>query len=469
MPRKDEYIWILTRHRARGSGGGGWAVDFNGQTSKIDCGSDSSLDDLHDAEFTAEAWIRPYSYGESSNGSVLAKADVSDAFGWDLRVNNTVGMRAKIRCLTTSASSDTGTDEFAVDGEWHHVVMYFNDAGDRKIYLAVDGVWVTTYQAQNAGVGAIKSDAGYNLLVGNWSNGARTFDGYIGWVRISNNDRYNHGTDFTPPSRTALPLVDANTVEMWGMSEGSGSTAVAKVNTPTNDGTITDGTWVRNPPPSLANLVIFNGTTSAINCGSDASLDDLHDAEFTAEMWIAPNKAASMIRKGNQVNTGWYFSGGSSNRILGVAWCSGTTNAQSISAFGAFVQDGTWNHVAMYYNDAGDRKVYLAINGTWLPSYATQTAGDGAVNTDISEDLIIGKSVTADAIDGYIGWVRISDNDRYSHGTDFTPPPRTRPPSIDANTVEQWNLDEGSGSSAAAQVTTPTNDGTITDGTWQYS
>ena len=37
------------------------SVAFNGTSSSIDCGSEASVDNLHDAAFTVELWVRPYS------------------------------------------------------------------------------------------------------------------------------------------------------------------------------------------------------------------------------------------------------------------------------------------------------------------------------------------------------------------------------------------------------------------------
>ena len=63
-------------------------------------------------------------------------------------------------------------------------------------------------------------------------------------MRISSNDRFDAATptDFEPPSRTAYPLTDANTVALWYFNEGTG-TALADSSANTNTGTINNGTW----------------------------------------------------------------------------------------------------------------------------------------------------------------------------------------------------------------------------------
>lgn len=218
---------------------------FNGSTSDVNFGSDATLDDLADNAFTAEAWIRASGPGESNAGRIFEKAG-SASLGWFFTVQATDGLVAFIYCTPTRAETRISLSEFAIDDEWHHVAMFFDDAGDRKIYFAIDGVWVTSYSQQTAGVGAIVTDINEDLYLGNQSSNDRTFDGFFGWSRISDNDRHNHGSDFTPPARDAPPSVDVNTIEQWNTDEGLGTTLTASVNSPANDGTMTNITWVKS-------------------------------------------------------------------------------------------------------------------------------------------------------------------------------------------------------------------------------
>lgn len=207
---------------------------FNGTTTVINHGNDSALNDMQDGEVTFEIWIKALGAGENNLGRFFDKGN-----HFVMWYQGGLGARCQVDCATTDA--DSSNSGFSVDSEWHHVVCYFNDAGDRKVYVAVDGIWNTP---SIAGVGAIVSDADDDLSVGNRaSDTARTWDGHIGWYRFSNNDRYNHGMDFTPPGRGAYPSSDANTILLCHVDEGEGATLDNEQGDANRDGTITNGTW----------------------------------------------------------------------------------------------------------------------------------------------------------------------------------------------------------------------------------
>jgi len=66
-----------------------------------------------------------------------------------------------------------------------------------------------------------------------------------------------------------------------------------------------------------------------------------------------------------------------------------------------------------------------------------------------------------------MGWFRLSNNIRQTSPGDtvgqryFIPNDRMNPPAPDGNTVEQWNHQDGAGTTLTASVTSPGNDGTI--------
>jgi hypothetical protein len=212
-------------------------IDYNATTTKVDCGSDASLQDLHDAAMTVECWVKPDGWGESNLGMIVAKEGK-----WVFFVQNTTGLRAGITCATTSAIARSGTDDFTTDGLWHHIAFTWDDASYNYPRLWIDGVEPDYEWTQNRD-GLVLTDSGVSLGIGNrLSDSGRTWDGGIAWVRISNIVRYTSG--FTPPAKDSPPATDANTVEQWNFNDGSGSTAEAEESSPTNDGTITDGSWI---------------------------------------------------------------------------------------------------------------------------------------------------------------------------------------------------------------------------------
>ena len=213
-----------------GGGDTQYYLEFNGTTSGVDCGSDSSLDDLHSADFTAEGWFW-YDAAIDSTAALLIKG-VSLSVGWALFRLTTVN-KVYIRVNLDSSDATTNYD-LGGTGAWFHVAATY-DAATKTTELFVDG----TSRGSNTGSGDIVSDAGDNLVIGQAGAGA-SLAGRAAWIRLSNNKRYT--SNFTPDAKDSPPAVDANTIEQWNFNDGSGATATAEVNS-SNNGTITDGSW----------------------------------------------------------------------------------------------------------------------------------------------------------------------------------------------------------------------------------
>lgn len=208
----------------------------------------------------------------------------------------------------------------------------------------------------------------------------------------------------------------------------------------------------------------FDGVNDYVNCGSDASLADLAaSGDFTVDAWFLSssiNTTKVLIRKSDGATGGWQIYQLGSGKLGAYFWTSGgglyfPTSAQ--------MNDGIWHHVVLFH-DASEQKIRLAIDGIWM-SYSS--VYPGTPSADAAYDLQFSIS-SAQSWEGKMAWVRISNNDRFggAAGTNFVPPAIDAPPATDANTIEQWNLNDGSGTTAAAEVSSPTNDGTINGATW---
>ena len=208
---------------------------FNGTTSSVNCGSDASLDNLADNAFTAEAWVYARSYGEGGIGVIFDKTAAAGQ-GWYLASFNATGIQAYIYCAVTSAYARSGLAYFPLN-EWVHIAMTWDDAADRYIRLFINGVQLGTFVQGN---GAIIADAANNLMIGARSIGDRTFDGYIGWTRISNFVRYTDS--FVPPARCKIPEPDANTLAIW-IREGQGTAIDNYQGAAAKDGTAANCIW----------------------------------------------------------------------------------------------------------------------------------------------------------------------------------------------------------------------------------
>lgn len=139
-----------------------------------------------------------------------------------------------------------------------------------------------------------------------------------------------------------------------------------------------------------ADGVLYN--TSAVS-------DDLALGSLTISAWIYPDTtgeggAGRIVDKRNTAYNGSSTAGGglilyttgTNSWAWGVLNSSGTIIGSQIAASNSLTF-GAWNHIAVTYDNAGDRKGHLYVNGTEV-SYATDTAASGTVGTHTGDFLI---------------------------------------------------------------------------------
>jgi hypothetical protein len=220
-----------------------FAVVFDGTNTNLMIGSHATLDNIQDNAFTAEGWFKITASAAGAVKPLIEKVGASaQTVGWGVYYN-TGKYGANVPCVTANAWREfTATPH---DSAWHHIAMTFDDAGDRKVRIFIDGAEPGAYDIQNVtGNGAVKSDAAFNGSIGCGYDGAYRMTGRVGWVRISNNVRYT--VAFTPIARNAPPASDANTIRLFKMDEGSGTT-INDTSANAQDGTLTAGSWVVDP------------------------------------------------------------------------------------------------------------------------------------------------------------------------------------------------------------------------------
>jgi hypothetical protein len=201
----------------------------------------ASITDLQDGAVTIEGWFNISATQPDLTCTLFDKGHFSTGCGVLIYVAATGVITAKVNCATTDADTTLIGD---VRGSWLHIAAQFDDAGDRKLYFALNGVW-QAYAAQTAGVGAIVTDNGRAQKIGVREDGANwRMAGNIGWVRFSNVLSYTVGSNFTPAARGAPPSVDANAVRLLKVNEGTG-TALVDYSANAQNASQAGGTWVR--------------------------------------------------------------------------------------------------------------------------------------------------------------------------------------------------------------------------------
>lgn len=174
------------------------------------------------------------------------------------------------------------------------------------------------------------------------------------------------------------------------------------------DGVPSNITWKStiefNPKGSLYRdrAAEFNGSSSKINLGSAADIDNL--VELTASMWIYPRSAGgasscNFFMKGSQLR---FETLGVISGTLGL-WAKiiySVTSAESQKNVG--IPLNAWSHLAMTYSESGDRMIHFFINGTEVTGYATQTPSDGVRISDAANSAYLGSDGGTKAVDGCI-------------------------------------------------------------------
>ena len=145
----------------------------------------------------------------------------------------------------------------------------------------------------------------------------------------------------------------------------------------------------------------FDGDNDYVDCGSDATLNNIFDGGGTVAVWIKPNSDGEgnegRIVEKRDDGTGWVFhviteSAGSCK--LKVFRNFDSTSGQYIS--GADVTIGAWNHVAVTYDSSGAGASYVPtiyVNGV-VSTLSSTTNSVGSAVTDASESLVIGNTKT---------------------------------------------------------------------------
>jgi len=147
------------------------ALEFDGSSTFVDCGSDDSLN-LTDA-ITIELWMMPNSAGEGgANAGPICKAIDGGSWAYQLRYNapgSFMGFQ-----FNAGGSKWISVQEMLEPEEWHHITGTY-DGSDAVCYLNGE-------EADRLSIPAINSSSD-PLLIGQdgWLN---VFDGVVDEVRI---------------------------------------------------------------------------------------------------------------------------------------------------------------------------------------------------------------------------------------------------------------------------------------------
>jgi len=260
-------------------------LSFDGIDDYVNCGSDSSIDNIWDGGGTFAAWINFASDGQGNSGRVIDKDK------WRLYIRWEQGGMCQLALFvtfdTTSGMWRSTTRDVAIN-QWHFVVITYNaDSADNDPIIYVDGD-VEAVTEDSTPEGTRTSDAGESLYLGNISSGIRTFDGLIDEARISNKIRTaTEISDIWNNGNGVQFEVDANTAALWHMNEGEGSTIYDETDND-NDGSITGASWADG-----YDFLTSHPTSSDAGSGLDAST--LSEVFFSADSGVGLGALAALL------------------------------------------------------------------------------------------------------------------------------------------------------------------------------
>lgn len=151
----------------------------------------------------------------------------------------------------------------------------------------------------------------------------------------------------------------------------------------------------------MSRLFISSPGTNVVTVAPAAEINNL--AARTLMFWGRPVSTG-----GGGFGTAWSRTSASYGEFsddidVYIQFIDAATDASSTSTVATFALN-QWAHVAITYDNAGDRKIYQFTNGVAVASYTAQTAASGALANDSATNLLIGKYIGSNSFtwDGYL-------------------------------------------------------------------
>jgi len=164
---------------------GGASREWDAQAENINCGSDSSLDNIFATGGSVVLWGRAESYG---SGGVYGRYITKGGLGWMIYNYEDSGSR-RFEFLIYRDTDYDSWDSSVYDlsaNTWFHIACIFDEsdgAGTAVPTCYVNGA-LETMNSRTSGTGGFASDAAIDLLIGNRTGSDRGFDGQIAHVSL---------------------------------------------------------------------------------------------------------------------------------------------------------------------------------------------------------------------------------------------------------------------------------------------
>jgi hypothetical protein len=222
--------------------------------------------------WTMACWVNPTT---DTGFSALITKDPQTSYG--IQLNLEAGLKVQGFGNYTVATPTTTTNEAVSLNTWSHLAATFDNAGDRKVHIYINGI-EATYSVQNAASGTIIDDSAHG-----WVFGSDTFSGDSLNGSIAEGAIYNTALTSGQVATLVASTVGAtgSPVGYWHFcgfaspepdSSGNGNDAVLSTNPPTQ-GSNSPGYSACTPPtptlpysvPDCRNYATFPNSSRTVN------------------------------------------------------------------------------------------------------------------------------------------------------------------------------------------------------------
>ena len=384
---------------------GDYALEFNGTSSYINCGTGSSFN-IDGTAITIEAWV--YTKDINQNWQTIAGKQTGHPGVYALVIDSDTKKPALYLQLNTywNWARRVISNTVLEQEKWYHIAATY-DGSNARIYI--NG----TLDNTTACTGTILTDTNLPFWIGR--NGGVYFNGKIDEVRLWNVAR----TDAEIKANMYKEIgIHANLKAYYKMSDGSGTSITD------NSGNNNTGTFESSPQWKLSGAFAgpqqaldFDGINDYVDCGinSNAKLSN----NFTISTWLKTTPSYSGTSWKTFLTNHWL--GFSSGMILSMnggtglfhyAFCQSNGVWTSRDPANTVINDSKWHHVAITFA-SGIIKTYF--DGKLIESW---NSGLTSVVYTNSKTFQIGRDSGTDSeyfpgqIDEVCMWNRVlSDNE----------------------------------------------------------
>ena len=321
--------------------------------------------------FTVSAWFK--SSITSQSQVILSTQPASSNTGFSIFLGNSTGyLRAQFSAATGSGAPIMEHQVNMADGNWHNVILAYNDTGgtnNASSFMYVDGVDVTSSVTDVNGwsQGSVPTWSSFTtnrVNLGMYFDGTNyidTLNGGIDQVRIYSS--VLTGTDITKLFNESSQITTSNLVAHYKLDGNADDSAGS------NNGTESNITYAGG---------VYSGTDTDV---SFLGLDFQPDF-----VWIKKRSSSTSSDHSIQDSVRG-FSGGGAKILYPNLDLTETTNADS-NYFRSFDSNGFTLGGNTYYNGSNETYVAWCFNAP-----TTETNTDGNVQTNVKKNINAGFSI----------------------------------------------------------------------------